>query len=259
MTGETAAPVEARHAWRFWLFVIVMLVLTGLFLGLGKWQLDRLAWKQGLIAAVERNMRLPPVPFPAAAQWPTLDAEAWQYRPVTVTGRFLNAEAVRVFVGLGEARGRYSGTGYWIMVPFALEAGGSVFVDRGFVPDARAADYVDDRTAPQGLVTLSGVVVASETAGMFTPAPDRAKRIEWVRDVARLAAMAPDAPRPVAPVYIDLPAGPPGALPQGGETTVDFPNSHLGYAMTWFGFALTTLIMLAEWIRRQRQGAPRAR
>jgi surfeit locus 1 family protein len=29
----------------------------------------------------------------------------------------------------------------------------------------------------------------------------------------------------------------PGGLPQGGETLVQFPNNHLGYALTWFGLA----------------------
>jgi surfeit locus 1 family protein len=55
----------------------------------------------------------------------------------------------------------------------------------------------------------------------------------------------------VAPLYVDLPAGPAGALPQGGETVVDFPNNHLGYAITWFGFAILTPLLLAGWIYKQ--------
>jgi surfeit locus 1 family protein len=65
-----------RSRWRFWVFVTGMLVLTVVFLGLGKWQLDRLAWKEGLIAEVAAHMHLPPTPFPAAAQWPHLDVDA---------------------------------------------------------------------------------------------------------------------------------------------------------------------------------------
>ena len=45
---------------------------------------------------------------------------------------------------------------------------------------------------------------------------------------------------PVLGLTIDAPAGSAGALPQGGETTVEFPNNHFGYALTWFGFAITT-------------------
>ncbi len=56
----------------------------------------------------------------------------------------------------------------------------------------------------------------------------------------------------MAPVYIDLPAGPEGGLPQGGETVIEFPNNHLGYAMTWYGFALLVPFLLFFWVRRQQ-------
>jgi surfeit locus 1 family protein len=141
------------------------------------------------------------------------------------------------------------------MTPFALAGGGTVWIDRGFVPESAGLAYADDRMLPKGNLTLNGVVVASESTDVFTPAPDPAHRIDWVRNIPRLSSELGAAPGPIAPVYIDLPAGPKGSLPQGGETSVDFPNSHLGYAMTWFGFALTTMIMLAEWIRRQQGGS----
>jgi surfeit locus 1 family protein len=93
-------------------------------------------------------------------------------------------------------------------------------------------------------------MLPADTAGPFTPAADRAHHIDWVRDPARLAALD-GLGDPVLPLTIDLPAGPPGALPQGGETTVDFPNNHLGYAITWFGFALITPALLGFWMWRQ--------
>jgi surfeit locus 1 family protein len=105
-------------------------------------------------------------------------------------------------------------------------------------------------------VSLSGIARAPESAGSFTPAPDRARRIEWVRDPVRLAALVDTGGRPVAPFTLDLPAGGPtgfpDGLPQGGETVMEFPNHHLGYAFTWFGFALLTPLLLAYWIWRQR-------
>jgi surfeit locus 1 family protein len=78
--------------------------------------------------------------------------------------------------------------------------------------------------------------------------------MEWVRDVMRLSDLAPGLPAPIAPVYLDLPAGPPGQLPQGGETIINIFNNHLGYALTWFGFAILTPILLVFWLRRQRPG-----
>jgi surfeit locus 1 family protein len=100
-------------------------------------------------------------------------------------------------------------------------------------------------------VTLTGIARRPEAVSSFTPMPDAAQRLDYVRDVDRLAALTSADLAPFAPVYIDLPAGEPGALPQGGETVLSFPNNHLGYAMTWFGFAIVTPVMLLIWLLRQ--------
>ena len=96
-----------------------------------------------------------------------------------------------------------------------------------------------------------------EVCCAFTPGPDKTGRIEWVRDPARLASLA-GVSGTVLGMTIDAPATAPGALPQGGETTVDFPNNHFGYALTWFGFAILTPCLLAFWVWRQLRPAPKA-
>jgi surfeit locus 1 family protein len=235
----------------FWAFIILMLVLTAIFIALGKWQVDRLAWKENLIATVAERMQLPPAPFPPMSQWPGLDADGWNYRPVSITGHFVPDQTVEVFTSLTEPKGRWSGPGVWVMTPFVLEAGGTVLVDRGFVPSEAASRFLDDPATPKGRLTLNGIARPSERTSFFTPKPDPAKRLQYARDLKELASMLDAGLTPVAPLYVDLPAGPPGALPQGGETVVDFPNSHLGYAITWFGFAILTVLMLAGWIYKQ--------
>ena len=109
-------------------------------------------------------------------------------------------------------------------------------------------------TGPAGEQTLTGIALRPEAAGAFTPGPDRLKRIEWVRDPTRLAAMA-EVTGPLFPFTVDAPAGEAGALPQGGETVIEFPNNHLGYALTWFGFALITPLLLGFWVFRQLRPA----
>jgi surfeit locus 1 family protein len=253
MSEAVLASQRSARRWSSWLFFLIMLALTLFFLGLAKWQFDRLHWKEGLIAQAEANMRLKPRPLLPVSQWAGIDPEAYAYSPVTATGHYVPGESVRVFFGLSEdAPGKYSGPGYWIMTPFALDGGGTVFVNRGFVPQGLAGDYTTDRTAPTGTITIHGATALPEAPSVFTPAPDTAHRIDWIRNIGRLSAFVDPSLRPIAPVYIDLPAGPPGSLPQGGETTVDYTNNHLGYAFTWLGFALTTAIMLAEWVRRQQ-------
>jgi surfeit locus 1 family protein len=235
-----------------------MLALTGVFVALGVWQLNRLAEKEALIATVEARFHNAPVPFPPSREWVGFDPEAYDYLPVRITGHYVPAQTVLVFTSLSEPRGQYDGAGYWVMEPFALSEGGTVFVNRGFVPQRMGDAFTTGGTAPAGEVTLTGIARKAEGVSAFTPPTDPARRLDYVRDPARLAAMSDPALAPVAPVYVDLPAGDPGALPQGGETVIAFPNNHFGYALTWFGFAILTPILLAYWLYRQWRPKPEA-
>ena len=233
-------------------FIVLMLALMALFIMLGTWQVQRLSEKEALIATVEERFDQPPAVFPDAGTWDGLDAEALDYRPVTATGSFDHARTVLIFTNLPDPVGRYGGVGYWVMAPFIPEDGGVLWVNRGFVPEAMAETYADGGAGPEGEITIEGVARRPERSNSFTPAPDLAERREWVRDPGRLAAFL-ESGASVAPVTIDLVAGPDGELPQGGETQVSFPNRHLEYAGTWYLFAAITPVMLGFWIWRQRK------
>ena len=246
-------------------FAALMLGLTLLFAGLGTWQLQRLEEKDRLVAAVNQGLDSPHIPVPPASEWPTAVTAATEpsdaaslplgagYRPYTATGSYVPAATVLVFTSLADAKGRFSGPGYWVMTPLALATGGTLFVNRGFVPQADGPAFASGGAVPVGEITVAGIGKPTEAASAFTPAPNPAERIDWVRDPARLADFSEGLPQPVLPIYIDLPAGTAGELPQGGETVITFPNNHLGYAITWFGFALLTPVMLGFWLFGRRQ------
>jgi surfeit locus 1 family protein len=176
-----------------------------LFIGLGTWQVQRLDEKERLIASVASRFELAPVPLPPVGEWPAFDTAAWTYRPVTLTGSYLPAGTVLVFTSLTEPNGPRSGPGYWVMTPLQLADGGIVFVNRGFVPQESGHGLSRRRIRAGGgdADAVTGIARAPEASGSFTPAADATNRIEWVRDPARLAALAGDLPQPVAPIYID--------------------------------------------------------
>tara|TARA_R100000365_G_scaffold2883_1_gene8972 strand:+ start:518 stop:1339 length:822 start_codon:yes stop_codon:yes gene_type:complete len=256
--SENALTADARQPRSYWgfrqiSFVVLMAGLTALFIALGTWQVERLAEKEALIAAVEARFDLEPQPFPAPGDWDALDPEALDYARFELTGTFDNTETVLVFTNLPDPAGPYGGVGYWVMAPFSLEQGGIVWVNRGFIPDAAAADFADGGDAPEGQVTLEAIARRPEQANSFTPDPDFGERREWVRNPERLSAFLDDAAGPIAPVTLDRIAREPGELPQGGETQITFPNRHLEYAGTWYLFAAITPIMLGFWLWRQRR------
>lgn len=237
-----------------WAFIGLMLALMALFVGLGAWQTIRLQEKDALIATVTERLHAAPQAVPSSGEWG--DVESLLYRPVSVEGRWLRDKTVLVFTSLTEPKaGPASGPGYWVMVPFARADDSVVFVNRGFVPEAEADRFRAGEGISDEPVTVTGLALKPEAVGSFTPEPDTKRGIDWVTNPARLAALAGLNPAKVAPFTIDLPQNPAGGLPQGGETVLDFPNNHLGYLLTWFGFAALVPPLLWFWLRRQRRGA----
>jgi surfeit locus 1 family protein len=246
----SAARVARRLGWGFWGFVALMGGLTALFVVLGVWQVERLAWKEGLIADIDARLTQRPYDLPTPDHWSSGEVEPFNYHPVTARGRYLPDKTSFVFTSLSDARGKYSGPGYWVLTPLVADSGGTVFVNRGFIPQAQRGAFAEGQKLPPGEQTVTGIAVPPSPPGPFTPAFDSGSRVAYMRDAAAMAGLL-SVPGPVFPLTIDVPAGPPGALPQGGETVVDFPNNHLGYAFTWFGLAILTPCLLAYWVWRR--------
>jgi surfeit locus 1 family protein len=239
---------------------LLTLVALAILVSLGNWQLDRLAWKEALIASATERPNAPVVDLPPAVGWPTLDIAANEYRPFRLSGRFLVDREALVFTNLGGPKGPHGGPGFWVVAPFELEAGGTVLVNRGFVPQDRRAP--EHRAAPPaGPVTVTGLLRPDDRPNLFTPADRPAENMFFSRSIAAIAS-AKQLGGPVAPFGIDLLASetPPGGLPQAGETRMAFSNDHLGYAITWYGLAVALLGVFAgfAWTRlsgTSQQGA----
>ncbi len=118
------------------IFALLTLAAFVVLIGLGAWQLQRLAWKEALIAAATERPELAPVPAPGPDAWPNFSFDDWNYRRVSLTGTFGPGEAY-AWTNLSEPQGGLQrGTGYFVVAPFTTSDGWTVFVNRGFVPDA---------------------------------------------------------------------------------------------------------------------------
>src|SRR5258707_8084596 len=222
-------------------------------LSLGLWQLDRKAWKEGLIATIEQRLSAPPVALPAPATWPWLRAAEEEFLQVAVTAEFLNDREALVYTSGSSLREGSSGPGYWIFTPARLADGALVMVNRGFVPDGKQ----DPGTRPDGEVAgpinMVGVLRWPELPGLFTPAGDPTRNIWFSRDSNAIAAAKGVS---VAPFYLELERpDPPGGLPRTGRLRPTLPNNHFGYALTWLVLACVLVgvyctLLLGYWLNR---------
>jgi surfeit locus 1 family protein len=225
---------------------------------LGTWQLERKAWKESLIDTLGRRLAAPPTAVPPPSQWASLDAGNAEFRHVRFAADLEPGQEALVFTSGSAFRRDVSGPGYWLFAPARLADGSRVVVNRGFVPEARRDPAA--RLRVTGPVEIVGVMRWPERGGLFTPAGDPAHDLWFVRDHLEIAAAKNWGV--VAPFYVEQEAPiPPGGLPQPGMLTIDLPNNHLQYAITWFGLAagLATVFMFyarAQWRERHPPAGP---
>lgn len=228
------------------------------FVALGTWQVNRLSWKEDLIARVEGRVKAAPVEAPGAAQWPAINAENHEYRHVRITGSFLHELSAKV-----QATTKL-GSGYWLLTPLRTPDGSIVLINRGFIPQ-KSLD-AQQLSVPAGVTTVTGLLRMSEPGGGFLRENHPAQSRWYSRDVQAIAQASGLAK--VAPYFIDADAASesvydhvsyqPARYPVGGLTVVSFPNNHLVYALTWYALALMT-IGAAVWVWREERTGKRSK
>jgi len=250
-----AASAKPRPVAGFAIFTIVMLVA---FVGLGIWQLQRRVEKHALIAALDQRLAEVPGALPPPSQWGALTAAHDEFRRVQFQATYDVAPDVMVYSSGSAIRSDISSPGAWAFLPARLSSGEIVVVNAGFVPSAMPDRAQQDRAVAQLItrqpVTLTGYVRFPESAGMLTPAEDRAKRLWFTRDhLAMARALGWDK---VAPFYIDLEAPvPANGIPKPGALEVHLKDDHMQYAITWFSLAGAVVIAFAVWWRAQRRAS----
>ncbi len=226
------------------------MVTFAVLVALGTWQIERKAWKEGLIAALTARLAAPPAALPPPATWPRLEPASDEYRRVNFTATFDHGKESLVYAAASSFRPDVAGggPGYWIFTPALLPDGGFVIVNRGFVPEARkdAASRANGQIA--GPVEIVGTMRWPEARHWFSPADDPLHNLWFTRDP--LAIADAKGVHPVAPFYVEQETPTPsGGLPQPGRLVVQLRNEHLQYAVTWYGLALVLVVVFAAWAR----------
>jgi surfeit locus 1 family protein len=238
--------------------VPALLALVGLavLVGLGSWQLARKAWKEALIARIAERTKAAPVPLAdALRRW--REGGDVEYLRVRVSGRFRHNAERHVF-----AVDNRLGPGFHIYTPLETPDREAVLVNRGFVP----APLKEAATRPDGQMsgaaTVTGLVRRPSRPSWFAPPSVPARNLFYWRDYEAMIAVLRDptaAPLEPAPFFLDAEADPPnvGGFPKGGVTRLELPNRHLGYALTWYGLALTLIAVFAAFaVGRLRPADP---
>lgn len=248
--ADTASPGPSGERRIGAVFYIAVLLALAFLIALGSWQVQRLQWKEGLLAEIDERLQAAPVALePALEQW--RDRADVDYLPVRLEGEFRHADEQHY---LATHKGQ---SGWYVYTPLALADGRSIIINRGFVPyDLKQA--ADRPWAPvSGAVSFHGLArnPLFDKPGWLLPDNTPADRTWYWKDHAAMAKAMGLPTDDTIPFFVDLTAydDPTVEAPVGGVTRVALPNNHLQYAITWFGLAAALVIVAGYVVWRTKQ------
>jgi len=236
-----------------WMTICALPALT-LLLGLGVWQLNRLEWKEALIAERTAGLATEPVALETVlrADWQDLE-----FRRVVLQGKFLPDN-----FKLNTPVKVHNKPGYKLIAPFETSTGQTVIVDRGWMPiDLKKPELYQ----PTGKLSLIGILRSVGRPSPWTPNNVPEKSEWYFVDPGALATLngynntmpffVQVVPKPIPKTGLASPGTKERIVwPMPLEFDSQQPNRHLEYAVTWFGLAATLVIIYIAFHWRRRTG-----
>lgn len=228
--------------------VVVVLALA-ILLSLGTWQVQRLHWKEGLLAQISERRQAGPVVLSQIAEKERA-GEDEEYARVEIEGVFDHSRE-RHFFATHQGR-----SGFYIYTPMTLSGGKILFANRGFVPYEMKSVVTRMAGQVEGPVSLTGYFRnrLSAKPSWLVPDNDPAKNIFYWKDLDAMAATVGLDPQKVLPFFVDVDDAVknPGGFPQGGVTQFELSNNHLQYAVTWYGLALALALVAGVMVFKRK-------
>lgn len=198
---------------------LMTVIMAGVMVWLGVWQLQRREWKHQLIASLEAAEHLPPV-TPSEFYRAMIGAGSVKYRRAVVPCR----------------PGRVS--------PYDVRGGESATGESGFL--VLVACSAPHRSHPD-LVVVAG----------WTPRPFEGQ-LDVDTEFDGTIIEHPYDKQPERPAFMLIPrTAVPPLVPSRIPTPADLPDSHLSYALQWFSFAVTLVAIYAIFVWRRVRPSPR--
>jgi surfeit locus 1 family protein len=219
-----------------------------ILLAMGFWQVERLAWKEGLIAERTQALKTDPVLLPAEIA----DINNFNFRRVRMTGHYLSGQDLYL-----QNINRNSVRGVDVITPFKRingEGGNIVLINRGWIPLRQTSKEEGGVSVPSDTLQITGIVrMGARGRNAFTPEnqPDKAS---WysVDPLAMAETLGIKTANLV--IEVDL-VSKLGDFPVSGPRHYELKNNHLSYALTWFSLAVALLVIFGLFVRRLRQTA----
>ncbi|MGV9716973.1 SURF1 family cytochrome oxidase biogenesis protein [Rhodococcus pyridinivorans] len=237
-------------------WLVLALVVVGFayacFTVLAPWQLGKNTSTEDRNGRIAASMAQDPVPVGdlLGGDGPTIEDE---WRRALAQGSYLPESDVLVRLRSVESQPAYE-----VLTPFALDSGGTILVNRGYVRPVRGTEIPEIPPAPSGPVTLDARIRMSEgTVEDKAPFVDDGYQQVYFIDAPQVASVTG---LDLEDVYLQLDADQPGGLGVIPLPQLD-SGPYLSYGLQWLAFGIMAPLGLGYFVwaelreRRKSKGS----
>jgi len=203
-----------------------------LFCALGTWQLYRLQWKTALISEITFGLDSTPVKYSNTIKK--------NYQRVVSEGKF-NFEDQIYLYSLNES----GKPGYDVITPYKTLKNENVLVNRGWINKNLKGNL--EINLKENEVKITGLLREIYKANIFKPKNDLKNNIWFslkANDLKELTGKQ-------FPNYMIFLEKPTNKVPAPKKVSIDVPNNHLKYAITWYSIAISILFYYLYFRRKK--------
>jgi surfeit locus 1 family protein len=201
------------------LFNIFVFLIITLFCALGTWQLVRLQWKNNLINQISKGLESSVTSYSSKIQT--------NYQRVSVEGEYDYKKQIYLY-SLNE-KGE---PGYEVVTPFKTLSSENILINRGWIKTTQKNENKINGTINK---RIQGLLRKNSKKNIFKPDNEIDKNIWFsidLEDVKKYTGKTFNE-------YILYLEDENINTPKPKQITIDLPNNHLKYALTWYSISIS--------------------
>ena len=218
---------------REFLFQLFVIFFVTIFCALGTWQLYRLQWKLELISEITSGLDSKPIEYSNSIKK--------NYQRVTSKGKFNFDDQIYLY-SLNE-KGK---PGYDVITPFSTNKNEKVLINRGWI-ERELKGNLDINSKTNSDQRIVGLLRKIYKPNMFKPSNDTVNNVWFSINLEELKEVTGEQFNEFVIFLEDNQAKTP--LPK--KISIDVPNNHLKYAITWYAISIS-IIFYYLYFRRKK-------
>jgi len=215
---------------KLFLFKVFVFLFIILFCSLGTWQLYRLQWKQDLINQISEGLNSTPIQYSENINK--------NYQRVALVGKYNFKNQIYLY-NLNE-KGQ---PGFDVITPFETLNKENVLINRGWIKK----EFKNNFAINSSSTNIKGLLKESSRKNIFTPNNDLKENIWFSINLNEIQKVTGKKFNKFI-VYLEDETI---DTPKPKEITIDLPNNHLKYAITWYSISISILFYFLYFRKKQ--------